>query len=962
MPNAYGYTPGDWCDESLFGATGHEGWYIAQDKIERNLSTLSKTDQFQMYMREMVAQVPPISIVTHSMRYVEYVHISSFEIYTPYLLIIFSMLMRLLHAAYISICQCFKARQHIYLYTHKTHFVAKPNHNKLCVVVPAECEQDAEDTPSPVSSTQNEYETEDESDSESETDSDYPDTVNAMFGMYEDEEDETEPVKNVNELFGMFKGYDSDSEPDEEDEEDQEISKPISEQIQDLLHEIKSTIKHKTCQMYSTCIVYPVQQSYACLVDFTKKSKSLLITMKRWCVDKILVPSHQLLMATIANPIHCFVSNIVAQSYACLVDFTKKSKSLLNTMKRWCVDKILVPSHQLFMATIANPIHRFVSNIVAVFCIIYIYVRQRVRPGYTLHFVGLCRPDTFSESRYDLLRNINTEHTLITVITSLQATDTVLDLKSVIRKTYNIADEHELLIVFSHHIVSDNQAQLGSVGVLNNSLLTLAICRDAKQIVTPPQEPEPVREPTPTPIPPPVVEDESESESDSEYPNEVNSLFAMYEDYESDAEPVQDANELFGMFKHYESDSEDEEEPEEEKVAEPTPPPPTWPRPGFDVITQEEGVLVHKMPKCGHEMNKDSLYHYALSTFSDASNLHIKCPHSHERNANGLCHTRWEYNTITDILTYPEEENTSMSEEWINYAKLELLAARNVIQNKTSMSEEWINYAKLELLAARNVIQNKLDVQKCPRCQCLYYKNYDENSKGLEDIKTLQDIEDEFKFQCIFCVPGSQRIIERVPVPKPPKEEKPAGVHDEDDIEEDIDGDEVNALFGMQPDDDEDDDDEVEEDENQEALKAILHMFDGDEPDFIEEEREKSLNGFCWCCGDEWVEQHVCDSTFKEDLVKILTEADTKAIGSVDGVPSIRCCPKCCQLIYHSEACKHMRCQSCHTDFCFVCLKPQLNGAWQCGSHSSVCPVAPRQDMHTLPDTIVITKKTFQLY
>lgn len=275
---------------------------------------------------------------------------------------------------------------------------------------------------------------------------------------------------------------------------------------------------------------------------------------------------------------------------------------------------------------------------------------------------------------------------------------------------------------------------------------------------------------------------------------------------------------------------------------------------------------------------------------------------------------------------------------------------------------EWTDFAKLELLSARNVIQQKCDVQKCPRCKSLFYRNADASRMAFEAISTIEHIEREFKFECCFCPNVNQQIAVRNPLyGKNDEEETKApshGIHREDDIEEDIDAEAVNAMFGVPSDDDEEED---EVDEEAEALHAISTMFDDDEHEF--NEVMKPLNALCWCCGVEWTNGHFCDEAFKRDLCDILKMSEPKRIGSVDGVPSMRSCPECCQLIFHTDACKHMQCGSCKTRFCHVCLgvRDKVKG-WACGSYSSACPVTEVQTMETLPDTIVVTKRTFKLY
>merc|ERR1719189_857012 len=212
-----------------------------------------------------------------------------------------------------------------------------------------------------------------------------------------------------------------------------------------------------------------------------------------------------------------------------------------------------------------------------------------------------------------------------------------------------------------------------------------------------------------------VIEYESSSE---DHADAVNSMFEMYEDYESEPEPF--INE-FICVANGEIAIDEEPEIEEEK----------WPQLGFDVITQCSDVMVHKMPICGHVMNRDSLLQYALSAFADYKTMKLKCPHSIDKETNALCNCEWDYAAILDILQYGDE-------------------------NK----EDWTKYAKMELLASRNVIENELECQKCPSCHSLYYRNHRENKRSLDDISTVKDIESEFKFECTFCPANTETIIE----------------------------------------------------------------------------------------------------------------------------------------------------------------------------------------------------------
>ena len=77
-------------------------------------------------------------------------------------------------------------------------------------------------------------------------------------------------------------------------------------------------------------------------------------------------------------------------------------------------------------------------------------------------------------------------------------------------------------------------------------------------------------------------------------------------------------------------------------------------------------------------------------------------------------------------------------------------------------------------------------------------------------------------------------------------------------------------------------------------------------------------------------------------ILDYIRKAPKKNIGGVE-CPSVRLCPTCGGRIEHKGGCKRMNCIFCKTNFCFICLKTQLNGSWQCGSYDSKCPLAPIQ-------------------
>jgi len=105
---------------------------------------------------------------------------------------------------------------------------------------------------------------------------------------------------------------------------------------------------------------------------------------------------------------------------------------------------------------------------------------------------------------------------------------------------------------------------------------------------------------------------------------------------------------------------------------------------------------------------------------------------------------------------------------------------------------------------------------------------------------------------------------------------------------------------------------------------------------------------WCWQCGGKWLRGGftVCGNRKcgSYNLNAMLMNCPTKKSDSTYNVelPLFRACPKCATFIMHSDACKHMDC-TCGYSFCFVCLKPKVNGSYQCGSHRDQCAPADRQ-------------------
>lgn len=112
--------------------------------------------------------------------------------------------------------------------------------------------------------------------------------------------------------------------------------------------------------------------------------------------------------------------------------------------------------------------------------------------------------------------------------------------------------------------------------------------------------------------------------------------------------------------------------------------------------------------------------------------------------------------------------------------------------------------------------------------------------------------------------------------------------------------------------------------------------------------KDGSTYEFCWYCLGKWSNPRSTSScgnaacSGEDPRLKILREAEKKKIVGLADCPSIRACPKCGMLIYHTRACKHMVC-ICGQKFCFICLKKAVDGKYQCGTYNSHCKIAPIQ-------------------
>jgi len=437
---------------------------------------------------------------------------------------------------------------------------------------------------------------------------------------------------------------------------------------------------------------------------------------------------------------------------------------------------------------------------------------------------------------------------------------------------------------------------------------------------------------------------------------------------------------------------------------------------GLDIITQETDVPLFRMPVCGHLMSRESLFHYANSCIADPSNLYIQCPHTIPTTKEDLS-ILWEsprvtVQSVSEFMQYLYSFKTKIWNRHCNASK-QLIESSEILPTLRSFVALFIRLQdrKLDYSSLRTAIEKRL----VPFAEAVRMKM--ENPLGISSqefteklhLWILEPITESAPrdvgwscSQCTYLNP--KKVSTRCTMCGQEKGEKSNGKQknqcgvmwhyslikqilvdgqdgkeskDSKENSQDFDCSKLEALSARNTLQYGSDNDKfnVQKCDHCDTLhfqyKETVKYVDvkGDYMD-LKTRCVLCSEYFCWNCGWDFDGDHVCDSDklkVFEETVEILMECDTKEIGTVDGVPTIRACPneECGQLIAHTEACKHMECDACAEEFCFVCLLPKEDGQWQCGEHDEECEVADRQTLEDHFDESVAEatlKKSFELF
>ena len=117
---------------------------------------------------------------------------------------------------------------------------------------------------------------------------------------------------------------------------------------------------------------------------------------------------------------------------------------------------------------------------------------------------------------------------------------------------------------------------------------------------------------------------------------------------------------------------------------------------------------------------------------------------------------------------------------------------------------------------------------------------------------------------------------------------------------------------------------------------------------------KKAAYMFCWLCLQRWKNEPTAKTCGNSEcntvtVKRLQTAPLTTVMGVKVRVPSVRACPSCGTLIEIAHGCKHVHCEKCLRDFCFICLRSKSNGSWMCGSWNTDCIPAPRQERVITP-------------
>ncbi|XP_060768150.1 E3 ubiquitin-protein ligase RNF19A [Neoarius graeffei] len=85
---------------------------------------------------------------------------------------------------------------------------------------------------------------------------------------------------------------------------------------------------------------------------------------------------------------------------------------------------------------------------------------------------------------------------------------------------------------------------------------------------------------------------------------------------------------------------------------------------------------------------------------------------------------------------------------------------------------------------------------------------------------------------------------------------------------------------------------------------------------------------FCWDCQREWPRKtspNICTRSNCALRAALLSDKRiSDPHSSAKGCPYFRACPGCRALLTHNgQGCPNITCPTCHTEFCFRCLRPR---------------------------------------